>query len=399
MEYKIEEKRIANLKKLFISSFKSEPFDFMQSTGRLEIIGNHVDHNSGICLVSSVANLNIVAAVSPSRANVGHINIKSKGFKVTSIDLNDIAYRKEEEGTSTSFVKGILNGYINLGYNIGGFDACFDSNIFRGAGVSSSAAYCTLICKILSYYYNNDKIDTVTMAKVSRFAENKFFGKNSGLLDQIGCCSKGFSMVDFKDQENPVINRIIPNFSDYDLVLLNTLTDHSDCSDAYGSIVVDMKKIATTFHKQYLRDVDYGEFLKLYNTGNNKDLIEFKRAKHYFDENARVLNAFIDIKNDDIKSFLKEINDSGLSSENLLQNIVLPGEETNNLEKALHLARNVIKDGAVRVHGGGFGGTILAFINKTETEHYIEEMSKVFGKENILIVYTCSDPLKVLEVK
>lgn len=391
----ITTKRLRDLKILFRDAYNIEPVVCISSTGRLEIIGNHVDHNGGICLVSSVANLNIV---SWCKREVGHINIKSKGFKMISVDINDTEYCKEEEGTSTSFVKGIVAKFRELGLNVGGFNACVDSNIFRGAGVSSSAAYCCLICKILSYFYNDDKVDTVTIAKVSRYAENAYFGKNSGLLDQIGCCSKGFSLVDFKDQENPVITQVVPDFKDYDLVLINTLTDHSDCSEAYGSIPADYKKVATQLGATFLRDADFKKFNELFLKDDNKDKIEFKRAKHFFDENGRVINAFLDIKENDVKKFLNEINESGLSSELLLQNILIPGEETNNLLEGLHLARSFIKDGAVRVHGGGFGGTILTFINKKDTQDYIKFMGKKFGENNILIVYPCENPLRIVEI-
>lgn len=392
----IEEKqRMRTIDKLFLKNFKTEPKYHFKSTGRLEILGNHLDHNSGMCLVSSVDNLNIFAAV--EKNNTNSINLYSEGYKEIVIDLSDLKPRKKEQGKSASFVRGISAKFKELGYRVEGFNAVVDSNIYKGAGISSSAAYSVLVCKIISYLYNDNKIDDITIAKISRFAENEYFGKKSGLLDQIGCCSKGFSLVDFKDQENPQVVQVVPKLDNYDIFLVNSNTSHAGCNDAYSSIPNDMKYIASLFGKKYLREVDSKDFYTEF------DKMELKskpwlRAKHFFTENARVIEAYTAIKNDDLKTFFMDVNESGLSSENDLQNVLLDNETTNNYLVALHEARKIIKDGAVRVHGGGFGGTIIAFVNKKESEGFVAHMSTIFGQDAVKIVSTCNDPLRLISI-
>lgn len=387
--------RINHIDSLFKETFNDMPRLHFKSTGRLEIIGNHVDHNSGICMVSSVDNLNMFAAVSLGKDN--RFVLKSEGYHEIDIKINDLVKRESEQGKSIALVRGILFRFLELGYKIGPIFATMDSNIYKGAGVSSSAAYCVLICKILSYYFNNDKMDTVTIAKIARYAENVYFGKSSGLLDQIGCCSKGFSLVDFKDQENPVVTLIAPNFDGYKIILINSMTDHSRTPDAYTSIPKDMKFIASLFNKKYLREVNEKEFLEKYKVEKSKNPRAWSRAFHFFMEDNRVLQAFSDIKNNNIKGFFKEVNESGLSSENYLKNVLLEGEKTNNFELALHMARENIKDGAVRVHGGGFGGTIICFVKNEEVPGFVDKMATIFKKENINEVQTCLDPLRLIK--
>jgi galactokinase len=391
-----EEKiRIAKIDELFLKTFHKKPTVHFKSTGRLEIIGNHTDHNSGICMVSSVDNLNIFASASIGEGN--SFILKSEGYREIAIQLSSLAPRANEKGKSSAFVRGILSKFKELGYKIGPIDLSMDSNIYKGAGVSSSAAYCVLVCKVISYFYNNDSIDTITIAKVSRYAENVYFGKSSGLLDQIGCCSKGFSLVDFKDQNNPVVLQIKPDFTGYSLLLVNTMTDHSDSPDAYTSIPTDMKYIAGLFGKKDLREVNETEFFNRYAKERNNSPRAWDRSYHYFKENERVLQAFNAIKNHDMKDFLKQINDSGLSSEEYLKNITLEGEESNNFLVALHMAREFLKDdGAVRVHGGGFGGTIICFVKNEQVQSFIVHMATRFEASNIKLVNTCLSPLRVI---
>ena len=324
----LQKQRVLDTKELFVKEFKQEPTDFFQSSGRLEIIGNHVDYNGGKVINSSAGNLNIFASVCK---NDGFIEIISEGYPTLHIDINDTKYRKEEEETSAGLVRGILFRFNQLGHKIGGFKLAMNSNIYRGGGVSSSASYCCLICKILSYYYNNDNIDVIEIAKISRWSENNYFGKGSGLQDEIGCCAKDFAITDYKDQENPVVTYFNVNLGDYHILLIDTKTDHSESQGGFQSIVTDMQEISQYFKVPYLIDIPFDKFMVEYNKGDNSTKRNWNRAYHFLTEVQRVDRAYEALKKSDIKAFLKEFNDSGLSSENYLKSIVAEGQTSNNL--------------------------------------------------------------------
>ena len=302
-------------------------------------------------------------------------------------------YKEEEKETSTAFVKGIVARFKQLGYNVGGFKVEMMSTIYKGGGVSSSAAYCVLICKILSYYFNNDSLDSVTMAKISKWSENNYFGKGSGLLDQIGCCSKGFVRSDFLDQENPVINECSVNLGNYKILLLDTKTDHSESQGGFQQLVADMHEIAEYFGVDYLIQVSKDRFMEEYNKPGHIGSRNWDRAYHFMTEVERVDRAYKALQVNDIEAFLVEINESGLSSELKLKNIVSEGHETNNLLEALHLGRASIKKGAIRVHGGGFGGTCLIFIDKDEEVEFKRLMSVKFPLDQFIEVEPSTNPL------
>ena len=382
---------ILKTKELFVKHFNEEPTDHFKSCGRLEIIGNHTDYNSGTVITSSAGNLNILTSVKKSDDSM--IVIKSEGYPDLVVDLNDIEYKESEKETSVAFVKGIAARFKQLGYNVGGFKVEMMSTIYKGGGVSSSAAYCVLICKILSYYYNNDSIDTVTMAKISKWSENNYFGKGSGLLDQIGCCSKGFVQSDFKDQENPVINECNVDLGNYKILLLDTKTDHSESQGGFQQLVADMHEVAIYFGVKYLRELSMEQFMAEYNKPEHKDVRCWDRAYHFMTEIERVDRAYKALQNNDLDAFLVEINESGLSSELKLKNIVAEGHDTNNLLEALHLGRASINKGAIRVHGGGFGGTCLIFIDKDEEEDFKKKMSVKFPLDQFVEVEPSINPL------
>ena len=381
-------------RELFVDHFNCEPTDTFQSCGRLEIIGNHVDYNGGQVINSSAGNLNIYTS---TRKYDGKIIVKSEGYPDLVVDLNDIEYRKEEEETSVALVKGILSRFLALGYCIGGFQCEMKSTIYKGGGVSSSASYCVMICKILSYYYNNDSIDVITMAKISRWSENNYFGKGSGLQDEIGCCAKGFAITDYRDQENPVVTQFPVDLGNYKILLLDTKTDHSESQGGFQQLVSDMHEVALYFGVDYLIEIDYDEFMGEYNKPENINERNWNRAYHFMTELDRFNRAYKALRKNDIKSFLVEFNASGLSSENHLKSIVGEGHTTNNLLEALHLGRASIKDGAIRVHGGGFGGTCMIFINKDEEEEFIQKMSVKFPREQFITVEPNNDPLRRID--
>lgn len=387
-----QRERVLQTKDLFTKEFNMEPTDFFQSCGRLEIIGNHVDYNGGKVINSSAGNLNIFA--SSSKSDDGKIVVISEGYPNLVIDVNDTRYRKEEEETSLGLVRGILARFNQLGYKVGGFKLAINSTIYRGGGVSSSASYCCLICKLLSYYYNEDSLSIIDIAKISRWSENNYFGKGSGLQDEIGCCAKDFAITDYKNQEDPVVTYFNVDLGDYHILLIDTKTDHSESQGGFQSIVSDMHEISEYFHVPYLIDIPFDSFMEEYHKDNRSEQRNWNRAYHFLTEVQRVDRAYDALSHNDIKAFLKEFNDSGLSSENYLKSIVAEGQESNNLLVALHMGRELLKDGAIRVHGGGFGGTCMVWVNKNEEEEFKQKMSAKFPLDQIIPVFPSEDPLR-----
>lgn len=364
----------------FFAKFNSEVKDFFSSSGRIELLGNHTDHNNGLVLVSAVS-LDILAGVKINDGNI--IKIFSEGFPLISIDINDLRLNKNEIGKSSAIVKGVLQGFKDRGYKIGAFSCYEISNIYKGAGISSSAAYELLICQILNHYYNDEKIDRVEMAKIAQFSEVEFFGKPCGLLDQMGISLGGINMIDFKSTKNPIINHVELDLPDYDVVLVNTGDDHTSLTKYYAEIKDEMAAIAKHFNKNVLREVNEKDFYDSLPTLKEKyGGRAILRAMHYFDENTRVEKAYNSILNKDIKTLLQCINESGESSYKLLQNCYYANDINQGIPLALAISKRTIKDGACRVHGGGFAGTILAIVNKTESDNYIRLMRQVFGENN-----------------
>jgi len=372
--------RKLNVDKNFFINFDERVADYFSSSGRIELLGNHTDHNNGLVLVSAVS-LDILAGV--RKTNDNYIKIISEGYPFMTININNLNLSPNEKGKSSAIVKGVVQGFLNRGYKVGGFICYATSNIFKGAGISSSAAYELLIAGILNSYYNNDELDKVELAKIAQFSEVEFFGKPCGLLDQMGISLGGINMIDFESIVTPKIAHVELDLDDYDVILVNTGDDHTSLTQFYSEIKDEMASIAKHFGKTVLREVNVEEFY-----GSLKELKKkyggraVLRAIHYFDENERVNVAYNAIKNNDIKTFLKCVNESGESSNRLLQNCYYANDINQGITLGVVLSQRIIKDGAVRVHGGGFAGTILAFVNKNESENYINKMSEVFGKEN-----------------
>jgi len=372
--------RKLNVDKNFFINFDERVADYFSSSGRIELLGNHTDHNNGLVLVSAVS-LDILAGV--RKTNDNYIKIISEGYPLMTININNLNLSPNEKGKSSAIVKGVVQGFLNRGYKVGGFICYATSNIFKGAGISSSAAYELLIAGILNSYYNNDELDKVELAKIAQFSEVEFFGKPCGLLDQMGISLGGINMIDFESIVTPKIAHVELDLDDYDVILVNTGDDHTSLTQFYSEIKDEMASIAKHFGKTVLREVNVEEFY-----GSLKELKKkyggraVLRAIHYFDENERVNVAYNAIKNNDIKTFLKCVNESGESSYRLLQNCYYANDINQGITLGVVLSQRIIKDGAVRVHGGGFAGTILAFVNKNESENYINKMSEVFGKEN-----------------
>ena len=376
--------RLNSLLVAFKTNEGSEADYLFSSPGRAEILGNHTDHNHGKVLVSAIS-CDILAAVKKRDDDI--VKICSKGYAPIKISLSDLKATPSEKGSSTALAKGVAEGIKSRGYEIGGFTAYLTSNVFKGAGVSSSAAFEVLIAEIFNELYLNGKLSAIDKAVISQYSENVYFGKPCGLLDQSGIAIGSLCKLDFKTPTNPTIEKFsMPN--GYALVITNTGGDHASLTAHYAAIRTEMESVASVFGKKVLREVDYHEFL------DNIAILKTKvsdrailRAMHYYEENERVEKACSALKNGDVKGFLTAVNESGLSSLIRLQNCAVPGEVSQPVVLGIELSRSIIQDGAVRVHGGGFAGSILAIVSEAERENYVKVMSKTFGEENVFTAH------------
>ena len=373
-------RRVDRLTAQFKELTGRSPEGFYSSSGRAEICGNHTDHNHGKVLVAAIS-CDVLAAV--GKTDDGTISIHSVGFPPFSLRIDDLAVNKEEYGKSVALARGVVKGLKDRGYEVGGFVAVTESTIFRGAGVSSSAAFELLITEILNDLYLGGKVDAVQKAIVSQYAENEYFGKPCGLLDQSGISLGGINKIDFKDPAAPEIETLSAP-EGYTLVITNTGGSHAALTEHYAAIKTEMHEVANFFGKQFLRDVKpekfYAEIPALRKKVSERAIL---RACHFYEENERVDAAAAALKSGNTKEFLAAVEASGKSSLNCLQNCFVPGSSEQPVTLALHISDRIIKDGAVRVHGGGFAGTILAYLADAETEGYVAEMGKLFGSENV----------------
>lgn len=386
--------RIKNLIKRFERLYKTEPQNIFSSPGRIELLGNHTDHNHGKVLVSSI-NLKILAAVSPRSDK--WIVIRSKGYPIMKISLNSLKKRESEYGHSAALVRGVAYKFKKLGYKIGGATIVCDSTIYKGAGVSSSAAFEVLIAKILSFYYNNDSISPFELAQISQFAESEHFNKPCGLLDQSGIALGGINYIDFKSTKQPVIENLKIDNKKYQFILINTGDDHSHLTPCYSKIKEDMKTISAHYNKSVLRDVNKDNFEK-----DSDELISkyglnaYLRAEHFFEENDRVQSAYEALKNNDFETFLKMLDSSGNSSYNKLKNCYVESED-EKLPSALKYIKEICPNCYSRVHGGGFAGTMLMVIKKTEVRNVLQTLKEKFGNENVMLVSLTQDGTTVIK--
>lgn len=376
------EERKNKLATCYHEKFQEEASDFFSSSGRMEILGNHTDHNHGMVLVGAI-DLDLMAAAKKNSSSV--ITVVSENYGRVVVSLHHLAKIKDEEGTNTAIIKGVVTRMKKMGYAVGGFKAYIDSRVPAGSGVSSSAAFECLIVEILNYFYNDDKMDRYHMARIAQFAEKEYFGKPCGLMDQCGVAFGGVNRIHFKTINNPEIVHIEASFDPYQVVLVSTGGDHSNLTEHYAAILEEMKSIAHYFHKNYLSQVSEKRFRasipELRKNGISDRAI--LRAFHFYHEMKTVRSGFRALKNGRIKRFIKAVQESGDSSYKYLQNTSIPGSTSQNINLALTLSSFTIKDGACRVHGGGFEGTILAFVHQKEVDHYCKVMSEVFGEENV----------------
>lgn len=381
LDYQV--KRYQEIYKLHEKDYGSDGV-FYSSPGRIEVCGNHTDHNNGKVLCASIT-VDTIACVTPRNDN--YIIVASVGYPVVKVDINDLEPKISEHGTSEGIVRGVCSYFVNSGYKIGGFAATTTSDVFKGAGVSSSACFEVLMCEILNTMFNDGKMDKVTKAKASQFAENVYFGKPSGLMDQSAISLGGVSYIDFKSPVSPKIESLNWNFDDLAIVLTNTGGDHCDLTHEYTSIRVDMSEVSKCFKVRTLRKVKEKEFYnaipELQNKVSGKAIL---RAMHYFSENKRVVSAAQYVKSGKSKKFIQMINESGESSYKLLQNCSATGDNSQRIPLALNLSKNFDGVKATRVHGGGFAGTIISYVEKDKANAYVEYMKNIFGNDEVFLI-------------
>lgn len=358
---------------------------FFSSSGRAEIIGNHTDHNKGKVIVSAVQ---CDIACAARKRSDGLVEVCSEGFSPIRVALDDLSIKEKEKGRSPSLVRGVLHSIKKRGYEFDGFSAYTSSTVFRGAGVSSSAAFEVLIAEIVNNFYLNGALSAFEKAKISQEAENDYFGKPCGLLDQTGIALGGLNEVDFLNPSSPQAESL-PSPEGYDIFIVNTGGSHSALTAHYAAIRTEMGKVSSFFQKSALREVSEEEFFealpKLRKTCSERALL---RAFHFFEENARVDKAAAALKKNNLSEFFAQVNASGESSLSCLQNAFVPGSDVQPVSLAVKISQKILKGGAVRLHGGGFAGTILAYVSEEEKEEYRAAMSKIFGAENVFSTKT-----------
>lgn len=371
----------------FNSAFNADGAYIASSSGRVEVCGNHTDHNGG-CVVSCAISLDTLSMFLPT--DDGIITIKSDGYPDVVVDINGPEI--EKIGTSDALVRGVVVAMRENGYKVGGFNAFTTTNVSGGAGVSSSAAFEVLVCEMLNFLYNDCAIGAEEKAKFSQFAENKYFGKPCGLLDQTAIAFGGLKKLDFSNKSKIGVTDIDNALSDYTFVLINTGGSHANLTDEYASIPKEMKEVASSFGKERLIEIDEKDFYdKLPELRGKLSDRAINRAIHFFNENKRVNALENALKVNDYDTFLKCIKNSGISSFVKLQNCYVAGTTDQAIPTALFIAEEYLNGGANRVHGGGFAGTTLNIVKNDNANYFVTEMSKYYGAKNVI-------PLKVRTV-
>ena len=355
--------------------------EIYSAPGRSEVGGNHTDHQHGMVLATSI-NLDAVAVTGLSKD--GNIHVISEGYDMVDVDVSDLEARHEEEGTTAALIRGMAADLKEKGYEVKGFQAYVVSDVLIGAGLSSSAAFEIIMGTILSGMFNNMEISPVTIAQSGQFAENVYFGKPCGLMDQMACSVGGMIHIDFKDPAEPVVEKVPSDFEayQYSLCIVDTKASHADLTDDYAQIPEEMKKVAKFFKKSVLREVPeedfYSQISGLRGVLGDRPVL---RAIHFMEEERRVQGEVDALKEGNFPEFLELVKESGNSSFKFLQNIY-----TNRKvqEQAMSIAlagseRILGNHGVCRVHGGGFAGTIQAFVQNDFVEEYKMRIERVFG--------------------
>ena len=380
-----QQKRWTALAEKHIELYGEQDIRLFSTPGRTELAGNHTDHNRGRVLAGSI-NLDTIAAVSLTGDST--VIIDSEGYPAVKVDISDLSVHKEEEGLTEALVRGIAARFKDLGYEIGGFRANTTSSVLKGSGLSSSAALEVLVGTIFGTVFNGNMVTSTEIARIGQYSENNYFGKPCGLMDQVACANGGIVAIDFKETEKPVITPVVYNFNraGYSLMVVDTGGNHADLTPEYAAIPTEMKALAAALGGEVCRDVEEKKMISSIKelrekTGDRAIL----RAIHFYNENKKVDRMVASLRDNDVASYLDNVNRSGHSSFCYLQN-VYPGKEPQ--EQGISLALALTEDfldgeGACRVHGGGFAGTIQVYIPNEKASEYISYMEGFFGEGTV----------------
>mgnify|MGYP004621477193 FL=1 len=375
----------------FIDYFGDQDIRITSVPGKCEIGGNHTDHQRGRVLASAIQ-LDSIAIIAKQER---YAKVIYNEMSIKEIDTENIKYNVAKKGTMESLINGVLFGFHQKNYHIGGFNAYIQSNIPRNVGLGSSANFDIMIGTIINYLYNEGRIENKYLIQIGRFATNTFYCKPSGLMNECVCCVGGFIKVDFKDSNSPDIHKLNVDFSnfDYTLCCVNSNVVRLDTTPDYDAVPAEMIKVANFFKKDVLREVSYDEFMKNYRivrarVGDRPAL----RALHFFKEEERVLKQSEALEKGDFDTFLKLVRESGDSTFKALQNIYPQDNRRNqNIGTAIVLSENYLgDDGVVKVNGGGFSGTMLAFVKTSRLNDYVSYMDSVFGKGSCQVIHARS---------
>lgn len=366
----------------FAAAFGTAPQRYFSAPGRTEIGGNHTDHQRGRVLAAAV-NLEAAAAVAPNGTSV--VRVQSEGYPLCQVDLSDLIPKAEEINTTMSLIRGVAARFTQLGCKVEGFDAYITSTVLPGSGLSSSAAYEVLIGTIVNHMFFDGRVSQPEIAMIGQYAENVYFGKPCGLMDQMASAVGNMVTIDFYDKENPVIESVDFDFAScgHALCIIDSRASHADLTDEYAAITIELKNICSYFGKEVLTQIDEKDFI-----ANMAQLREqfgdraVLRAYHFYKENARVPQQVAALREGNFDKFLQLVKQSGYSSWMYLQNVIPAGyREHQDVALSLALCENYLEGrGAYRVHGGGFAGTVQAFVPMDMLESFRTGIDAVLGE-------------------
>lgn len=363
-----------------------EGLAILSAPGRTEIIGNHTDHNNGIVLAAAI-NLDTLACV--ARRQDMAVQLHSEGYPPVSLSLSDLEPAEAEAGTTAALIRGVAARMSAMGYVIGGFDANVTSDVLSGSGLSSSASFEVLVCAVFDHLYNGGVIGATERARIAQYAENYYFMKPCGLMDQMACSTGGLVAIDFKNPE-PDVMPVAYSFADkgYAIAVVNTGSSHDDLTADYASIPREMKEAANALGETVLQKVRRERFMQeiplVREKAGDRAVL---RSLHFFSENDRVLEAVDALQSDDLAAFFSAVERSGRSSWMLLQNVLTASAQNQPLAVSLAVADTLLAGrGVSRVHGGGFAGTTLHFIPAEMAGQFAETMDAIFGDNACRII-------------
>ena len=350
--------------------------------GRTEVGGNHTDHQHGSVIAGSV-DMDVIAVVGTNDDNI--IRVKSKGYDMDVVNVGEFDIRQKEKGRAISLTRGVCLKFADLGFKIGGFNAYTTSNVLRGSGLSSSAAFEVLLGNIVNGLFAEGKVEPIEIAKIGQYAEREYFGKPCGLLDQMASSLGGLTYADFNNPNEPITEKINLDIRDfgYTLCVVDTGGNHANLTQDYADITIECKQISNALGVEFLRDADVNKFYASL-ASLRKEFGEraVLRAFHFFNEQERVLKQRETLLKGDFKTFLKLVNQSGQSSFDYLQNLYsTTAVKEQGLSLAIALTKQFLGDeGACRVHGGGFAGTIQCYIPTKRLDNYKQMIEAVYGE-------------------